>query len=448
MPSPSTRRHCVVLCGFVLVAVALAISAIRQTPARAADAAHADQGRAGELIKLGQKFSGAQSCAGSGCHNQSPQKDGFLMSELTTWTEQDGHTKAMGVLEKVPKSLAKKHPELTKIGETLKIADVQTSARCLSCHALNAPAALQGDKFDLSEGVTCASCHGPSAKWLADHKNKGWTDKQRETRAATAGAEEWKGQAAHAKLLGDMGLYDTKPLIARAQICVSCHLSIDPDLVEAGHPQPYFELNYFQETEPKHWRELPRDKDLGHVRIWTIGQIVCFRDALNQVAARAADPKTKPETLKESLAQALAHGQMVQQAIKAKAIGAPDTLLADLSKLKDALDGKTVDVAATAKALASHYKELTDPALAAQPTKEMALALAKAIGGDAAIAKDLGRVGAQQQALAVWSLVTATGAPESDELKALAEFKSPYRSDKDKFDAEAYSAALKAALPK
>jgi hypothetical protein len=448
MPTALPHRHCVVLCGLVTAALVGGFVALRSAPVNAADAKPADQGRAGELMKLNLKFSGAQSCAGSGCHNQPSQKDGFLMSELTTWQEQDGHTKAMAVLEKVPKSLAKKHPELAKIGETLKITDVQTSTRCLTCHALNAPAALQGDKFDLSEGVTCASCHGPSQKWLADHKNKGWTERQREARAATAGTEEWKGQAAHGKLLSDLGLYDTKPLVARAEICVSCHLAIDPELVEAGHPQPYFELNYFQETEPKHWRELPRDKDLGHVRIWSIGQVVCFRDALNQLAARAADAKTKPETLKESLAQALAHGMMVQQAIKAKAIAVPDGLLADLSKLKDALDGKTVDVAATAKALAAHYPELTNPALAVQPTKEMATALAKAIATDASIAKDLGRVGAQQQALAVWSLVTATGVAEGDELKALADFKSPYRSDKDKFDAEAYSAALKAATPK
>jgi hypothetical protein len=440
------RRH-LLLCTLLLAAVAWGLTELQHAPARAADTKAADQGRAGELMKLNLKFSGAQSCAGSGCHNQTPQKDGFLMSELTTWQEQDSHTKAMAVLEKVPKSLAKKHPELTKIGETLKIENVQTSTRCLTCHALNAPANLQGDKFDISEGVTCASCHGPSQKWLADHKNKGWTDKQREARASSTGNEEWKGQAAHAKLLADMGLYDTKPLVSRAEICVSCHLAIDPDLVQAGHPQPYFELNYFQETEPKHWRELPRDKDLGHVRIWSIGQIVCFRDALNQVITRAADPKTTPETLKESIAQALAHGRMLEHAITAKAIPAAGSLLADLSKLKDALDGKTADAAATAKALASHYKELTDPALAAQPTKELAITLAKAIASDASIAKDLGRVGAQQQALAVWSLVTATGTPESDELKALAEFKSPYRSGKE-FDIPGYSAALQAAMPK
>ena len=32
--------------------------------------------------------------------------------------------------------------------------------------------------------------------------------------------------------------------------------------------------------------------------------------------------------------------------------------------------------------------------------------------------------------------------------KALVEFRSPYRSDKDKFDADAYGGALKAATPK
>src|SRR4051812_28964134 len=66
------------------------------TVARAADAAPpAPQGRATALVHLGLTFSGAQSCAGSGCHNQSPQKSGFLMNELATWQEQDPHTKAM-----------------------------------------------------------------------------------------------------------------------------------------------------------------------------------------------------------------------------------------------------------------------------------------------------------------------------------------------------------------
>jgi hypothetical protein len=450
----NTRQSAgILLAGVVLVSFAAICRFHFIEEAKAADAPPAQaQGRAGKLIAMGLKFSGSDSCGGSNCHNQAAAKaDGFMMTELTTWKDQDAHTKAMGVLTSVPKKLAKKYPELKTIGEKLGIANAAESTRCISCHGLNAPKNLQGDKFDLSEGVTCSSCHGPSEKWLADHSKKEWAKQQRDSRAAQAGDEEWKGQAAHSKLLGDLGLYDTKPLVARAEICVSCHLAIDTDLVDAGHPQPFFELNYFQETEPKHWRELPRDAGIGHMRVWAVGQVVSLREALNQLAVRAADKSTKPEALKEALAQALAHGAMVQAAIDAKAITAAGTPLADLSKLKEAWAGKPGDVAATAKSLAGSFKDLANAAMTMQPTPEMAASLAKSIAADAALAKDFGRIGAQQQGLAVWSLVRSTEPPtkeESDELKALADFKSPYRADKDQFDLAAYSAALKAAAPK
>jgi hypothetical protein len=453
MTATSLSRRWLALFGMSLIVTAIAFICLKDAPrAHAAAADAAKQGRAAQLLSLNLKFSGVQSCAGNGCHNSpQPKPTGMLMNEMSTWTENDAHAQAYKVLESVPKRLARKHPELTDIAKKLGIDNATTSDRCLSCHALNAPANLRGAQFDVTEGATCSSCHGPSDKWLADHKNEKWTQKQRDARAGAGGAgDEWAGQGAHAKLLADLGLYDTKPLVARAEICVACHLAIDPALVEAGHPQPYFELNYFQETQPKHWREMPRDAGVNHVRIWAVGQVVSLREAANQLAMRCADSGAKPEALKEALAQVLAHGAMVEQMIKAGAIKAPNAKLDELAKLKAGLGAPSAALGGSAKAVADQFKNLANPAMEMQPTKEMATALAKAIAADGSLAKDLGRAGAQQQALAVWSLVTAVNpaAADGDELKVLVEFRSPYRSDKDKFDADAYGGALKAAGPK
>jgi hypothetical protein len=447
MNSRTANARSVVCVLSAMAAVAALVTSLlsRPAPARAEDnKLSTEQGRAGELIKLGKKFSGANSCAGAKCHDQpnaNANEKQCLFTELTTWKEQDSHARAFTVLANVPRTLAKKHPELKEIAGKLKIDDPEKSDKCLSCHALNVPANLQGDKFAIDEGVSCGSCHGPSELWLAPHQKDGWTNQQRQQFAAAAPDPEWKGQAAHDKLLATLALYDTKPLVARAEICVSCHLAIDPAMVAAGHPQPFFELNRFLEIEPKHWRERG-NAGLGHVRVWAVGQVVAFREALKQVQKLSGGDAA---ALKDALATAIAHGTMVEHLTKSGTMKAPAANLADLGKLRDAFAGKGGDVAGAAKALEGQFKNLANPALEIQPANPMAMALAKAIGSDPSLPA-LGLAGAQQQAMAVWSLVTATGAAESDDLKALVEFNSQYRSDA--FDPAGYAEALKKAAPK
>lgn len=398
----------------------------------------AKQGRASVLIDLNKKFDGAASCAGKGCHD-SPSASagpGPLLTENTTWNDLDRHAKAYKSLKPKKDDIAKR-PGLAKTAEIAKALGIkkpEKDAKCLSCHSLSAPDNLQNEKnsFSLTEGVTCNSCHGPSQDWRDPHQQKGWTDGQRKAVAGVKGNETWKGMAAHGELLTKFGLYDTKPLFARAEICVSCHLAIDPKMVEAGHPQPYFELNKFQEDEPRHWRERPEDAGLGHVRIWAVGQVVCMREAMLQLAERAKSADTKPETLKESLTQGLAHYSMVKQLVDGKSIGAGAGSLDKGKDLMDALaapETKRDAIAAAATALAAQANLMANATLEMPVDQAMADKLLAALAGDASLAKTLGRHGAQQQAMAIWSLYNALPAAKPDDagnqaIKALVDMSS------------------------
>jgi nitrate/TMAO reductase-like tetraheme cytochrome c subunit len=385
----------------------------------------AAQGRAALLVSLGKKLDGAASCAGKGCHDSATPNPppGPLMTENTTWNDLDRHSKAYASLKPKKADIAKR-PSLAKTAEIAKAMGIkkpEKDSKCLSCHSLDAPENLQNEKnsFSLTEGVTCNSCHGPSQDWRDPHQQKGWTNEQRKTAAATAkGNEIWKGQAAHQELLKKFGLYDTKPLFARAEICVSCHLAIDPKMVEAGHPQPFFELNKFQEDQPKHWRERPEDAGFGHVRIWAVGQIVCMRDAMQQLADRAKAADTKPETLKDALAQALAHYSMVKQLVDAKVINAG---AASLDKGKDLMDAlaapetKRDAIAAAATTLSAQANVLANPSLEMAADQATTAKLLSAVAADSNVPKTLGRHGAQQQAMAIWSLYNASPSAKPDD---------------------------------
>jgi hypothetical protein len=256
-----TRRRVRVV---AIVIVLIAASSLMFGPPSRGQPAPAGQTPAARLMALKMKFNGARSCGGKNCHDKAgedapPTEPGH---EYTIWNAADRHRKSADALGE---QLS------TDIGKKLNIADVKTSERCLNCHALAVPEALRGAKFNLKEGNTCEQCHGPSEKWLEAHSEKGWTDKQR----TAAGS--------HDGLLTKLGLYDTKPLLSRAQICVGCHLAIDHDLVEAGHPQPEFELDYFTLAQPKHWRE---PEGYHSAKIWLAGQAAAVEAATKQLATR------------------------------------------------------------------------------------------------------------------------------------------------------------------
>jgi hypothetical protein len=138
-----------------------------------------------------------------------------LQNEYSIWIVKDKHSKAYASLQ-------------GNIGERmatiLGIGKAESAPKCLACHALDVPATERARTFDLSEGVSCESCHGPAAAWLGPHTERDWT---------------------HEKSLA-LGMYDTRDLTKRTEKCLSCHLgneekSVDHEMIAAGHPDLYFE---------------------------------------------------------------------------------------------------------------------------------------------------------------------------------------------------------------
>ena len=120
--------------------------------------------------------------------------------------------------------------------------------------------------FDLTDGVGCENCHGPASAWLGPHTTRGWNyDKSLE-----------------------LGMYNTRDLVKRTERCLTCHLgtpekSVDHELIAAGHPDLYFELDSFMSVMPAHWKEVDKDPWFG-VRALAVGQAVQLREQLRRVA--------------------------------------------------------------------------------------------------------------------------------------------------------------------
>lgn len=183
------------------------------------------------------KHMGVASCATSQCHGSAVPRDGtgVLQNEYVTWTRDDPHAKAYEVLGN-DQSLA--------IAARLGLTSARTADICLDCHADNVPLGRRGDRFQISDGVGCESCHGGSEKWLATHYNV----------PAVSRADRVAA-----------GLYPTDRLPDRADLCLSCHLGTSKKfathrIMAAGHPRLSFELDTFGEI----WRTSGRQP---HYRI-------------------------------------------------------------------------------------------------------------------------------------------------------------------------------------
>jgi hypothetical protein len=231
----------------MLLALASASMAVAQTP------------------KSGpSQYVGPGSCSSSSCHGSvQPRSDNRVpQNEYTVWVLQDKHSKAFSVLNAPQSQLIARN-----LGLTSKPSE---AAECLGCHALNVAPARRARSFDLTDGVSCESCHGPASNWLGPHTARNWTHEQ--------------SVAA--------GMNDTKNLTRRSEVCLSCHLgtneqSVTHEMIAAGHPDLVFELDSYSAVMPRHWKE-PLDKDPGRaVRTWSVGQAVQLREALARLSRRA-----------------------------------------------------------------------------------------------------------------------------------------------------------------
>jgi hypothetical protein len=226
-----------------------------------------------DMATVNHKYVGPGSCSAVACHGgiqphmSTPGlQQGVLQNEYSTWVTEDQHAHAYTALTE---------PLGRQMSAILKIGPAEKAPRCLTCHALEVEEAHKARAFDVAEGVSCESCHGPASEWLGPHIDP---NKDRP------------------KLL-KAGLVDNRNLAVRTERCLSCHLGsarkdmqVDHEMIAAGHPDLTFELDSFTAKQPPHWVE--RDKNpLFGMRAWGVGQAVQLRESMLRVARRA---KTGP----------------------------------------------------------------------------------------------------------------------------------------------------------
>jgi|CXWL01.1.fsa_nt_gi hypothetical protein len=206
------------------------------------------------------KHIGVASCASSVCHGatQRAADARIRLDEFSTWQQTDPHGKSFATLEK---------EESRRIAGKLGLGDPTTAQVCLDCHTDNPPAAARDDKFMLADGVGCEACHGGAETWIATHTDRTLTQAQ---------------QVAN-------GLYPTSEPVARAKLCMSCHIGT-PDrmithrIMGAGHPRLSFELDTFTWLNPHYEIDADYEQRKGRfngARDWAIGQGVAAINLLD-----------------------------------------------------------------------------------------------------------------------------------------------------------------------
>jgi cytochrome c554/c'-like protein len=170
---------------------------------------------------------GVATCASTLCHGSARPLTARTVqqNEYVTWSTFDPHARAYRVL---------REEQGTQIAKRLGLKNGYEAPQCLACHADTTRPTQRGEKFQLSDGIGCETCHGPSEHWLQSHDD---------TPAITHAANVANGM---------------RPLEhpeTRAELCIACHVG-DPtrfathQMMAAGHPRLAFELDTYTEL----WR--------------------------------------------------------------------------------------------------------------------------------------------------------------------------------------------------
>jgi hypothetical protein len=212
-----------------------------------------------QIQESGGMFIGSVGCKSSSCHGGAGEK----RSQYFTWSQKDYHTKAYAILLNARSERIAEGLGINVVGGNVPAA--ATSARCTVCHApfQSVAANRLSPGAHPDEGVSCESCHGAAGGWLRGHTRKDWTYNTR------VGA----------------GLRDLRSLYVRATACAACHQNLEPQILKAGHPDLFFELDGQSVAEPKHWKE---DDPWNGLREWLTGQATALRE---MSWALAGDPR-------------------------------------------------------------------------------------------------------------------------------------------------------------
>jgi Cytochrome c554 and c-prime len=183
-----------------------------------------------------------------------------LQNEYVTWSRSDKHARSYAVLlndrsKEIAKKLALPEP-------------AHKSDLCLDCHTHNPKPAQRGEGFQITDGVACEACHGPADRWIKAHVEP---------------------EATHTENVAH-GMYPTNDDVARARLCLSCHIGnqekfVTHKIMAAGHPRMGFELDTFTQIGPAHfqidadWQK--RKGTWDGVHAWAIGQAVAAQELLS-----------------------------------------------------------------------------------------------------------------------------------------------------------------------
>ena len=244
--------------------------------AEAKDGRASSQRTASDAGSNSAKYIGPGSCAATSCHGSVKPVDGsrILQNEYSTWIIKDKHSHAYQALTS---DIGERMARILKLN-----AKAEESPKCLLCHALYTAPEQRGRPFELSEGVSCENCHGPASAWLGPHTTREWP---------------------HEKSLA-AGMWDTRDVIHRTEKCLECHLGtrekfVDHEMIAAGHPDLFFELDSFSAVMPRHWKS-PRQSVAGRpvedaawagVRDWSVGQAGQLRAEMERLVWRARNER-------------------------------------------------------------------------------------------------------------------------------------------------------------
>ncbi|MCX7864066.1 MAG: cytochrome c family protein, partial [Novosphingobium sp.] len=197
------------------------------------------------------------------CHGRN-EGDGKVVrqDELRIWQEPSSKS---GAHSRAYAALAS--PRGQRIAAALKLGKATTATACLGCHATFAPESQRGERFLLSDGVGCESCHGAASGWLSSH---------------------YAVPATHAANVA-AGLVELNNPRIRANVCLDCHFGSEQPgqfvthaMMAAGHPRLSFELDLFSALQQHYdidadYRRRKAKPD--NVRMWAVGQAEAVKRA-------------------------------------------------------------------------------------------------------------------------------------------------------------------------
>jgi hypothetical protein len=286
------------------------------------------------------KHMGVATCSSSNCHGSIGAKTStrVLQNEYSTWFRHEAHSRAYEILT---------NQQSKTIARNLAIGSAENEPLCLNCHATYVPTNLRGNRFRISDGVGCESCHGAAERYLRNH---------------TA------ANRSHAENIKD-GMTDLSSLTVRANLCMDCHVgnekqNVNHRLIAAGHPRLTFELDTFSLLQPNHWQVdddyVARKGGYVPAQAWLIGQAL---RASEMLAVLTSKQRAKVGVLPElslftcySCHHSLSEGQWKQRTYG----GRPGELHLNVSSLvilKTALTVLAPDLGAE---LAGHLSELAN----------------------------------------------------------------------------------------